>query len=505
MTQTTTTNNPIPFNGKILFIGFGAVARCTLPMILAHINIPCNRITVLDFEDKTSELTSYIEKGLTFTVLKVDQANIDLTLNNYLARGDLLIDLAWEIDTLTFLTWCNEHGVLYINASVEEWDPYGKYNAYEETLYYRHMRMREVTSHWLDPQTHEKIGPTAVLDHGANPGLISHFVKKAIMDIAERCVKENKLEKATCEKISVLMEKTKIKKEKKEAFAMLSMLLDIKVIHCSERDTQITNKPKELGEFVNTWSVEGLHEEGIAPAEMGWGTHEEWMPSNAEVPNEGPKNNVYLKQCGMNTFVRSFVPPHHQILGMVIRHGEALSISEHLSVQNEKSETIYRPTVHYAYMPCDQAISSLQEVRSNDHQLPPKIRILKDDEIVGGSDILGALVMGHAYNSWWTGSDLNIDDARKLVSGQNSTVIQVGAGMVAAILWMIENPNEGVCVPDDLPYDYVLNVAKPYLGNFISSPYDWTPLKTRKDLFAKTNGSVESSDPWQFSSFLYNS
>jgi homospermidine synthase len=94
-------------------------------------------------------------------------------------------------------------------------------------------------------------------------------------------------------------------------------------------------------------------------------------------------------------------------------------------------------------MPCDQAVSSLQEVRANDHQLPPKIRILKDHEIIGGSDILGALVMGHAYNSWWTGSDLNINDARKLVSGQNSTVIQVGAGLLAAILWMIQNPNEG--------------------------------------------------------------
>jgi homospermidine synthase len=86
----------------------------------------------------------------------------------------------------------------------------------------------------------------------------------------------------------------------------------------------------------------GLHEEGIAPAEMGWGTHEKWTPAHAEVPNEGPKNQLFLKQCGMNTWVRSFVPGH-QILGMVIRHGEALSISEHLSVYSQdKSQTLYR-------------------------------------------------------------------------------------------------------------------------------------------------------------------
>ncbi len=31
-------------------------------------------------------------------------------------------------------------------------------------------------------------------------------------------------------------------------------------------------------------------------------------------------------------------------------------------------------------------------------------------------------------------------------------------------MWMIENPERGVQVPDDLPHDYVLKIAKPYLG-----------------------------------------
>jgi len=52
------------------------------------------------------------------------------------------------------------------------------------------------------------------------------------------------------------------------------MELGVKVIHVSERDTQTTTVTKRLNEFVNTWSVEGFHEEGVAPAELGWGTHE---------------------------------------------------------------------------------------------------------------------------------------------------------------------------------------------------------------------------------------
>ena len=190
---------------------------------------------------------------------------------------------------------------------------------------------------------------------------------------------------------------------------------------------------------------------------------------------------------------------------MVIRHGEAFTISEQFTVWNEdRTQAIYRPTVHYAYMPCDQAIASLHEMRGQNNELQDKIRILQDHEIISGSDILGALVMGHKYNSWWTGSDLNIDDARKLVPGQNSTTVQVAAGMLGAILWIIQNPNEGVCVPDDLPYDFCLDIALPYLGNFISQSYDWSPLKFRKDLFPRSNGSVDSSDPWQFSSFYFN-
>ena len=40
------------FDGKVLIIGFGAVARCTLPILLKHVDIPLNNITVIDFENR---------------------------------------------------------------------------------------------------------------------------------------------------------------------------------------------------------------------------------------------------------------------------------------------------------------------------------------------------------------------------------------------------------------------------------------------------------------------
>ncbi len=125
------------------------------------------------------------------------------------------------------------------------------------------------------------------------------------------------------------------------------------------------------------------------------------------------------------------------------------------------------------------------------------------DEITGGADILGALLMGHAFNSWWTGSDLSIEESRRLVPHQNATTVQVAIAVVAAVMWMIENPRRGVCVPDDLPHDYVLDVAKPYLGKFISTPSDWTPLKAYTNVFdGYTQPSLDRDDPWQFKNFL---
>src|SRR5262245_38480129 len=146
---------------------------------------------------------------------------------------------------------------------------------------------------------------------------------------------------------------------------------------------------------------------------------------------------------------------------MVVRHGESFSIAEKLTVW-ENGKAIYRPTVHYAYCPCDSAIASLYELRGYNYNLQPLIRIMTD-EIISGADILGALVMGHAYRSWWCGSDLDIEESRRLVPHQNATTMQVAISVVAASMWMIENPSRGVCVPDALTHEFYQCISEAHL------------------------------------------
>src|ERR1051325_821847 len=372
----------LSFNKKIVFVGYGAVAQCTLPILAKLVKVPLSNITVIDFEDRSEILAPWVKKGVKFVRGKVWRDNMDKMLAKYLSAGDLLIDLAWNIDCCEILQWCHDHGVLYINTSVEVWDPYeGAANKHptERTLYWRHMNVRRMIAKWPEKS------PTAVLEHGANPGLISHFTKQGLLDIGARSLKDRKFKGAAAKTIERLMAD--------QTWNELAWKLGVKVIHCSERDTQISNQPKRVDEFVNTWSVEGFRVEGTTTAELGWGTHEKELPPLAFTHKNGPKNQICLARMGINTWVSSWVP-NYTIQGMVVRHGEAMTISDHLTVW-KNGKAIYRPTVHYAYCPADVAIASLNELRGYDYKLQEKQRIL-NDEVTSGSDILGALWMGHA-------------------------------------------------------------------------------------------------------------
>jgi len=465
------------------------VSRCTVPLILKHIDMPPEKITVIDFEDRRDYIEEALEQGVKFKLDRITPKNLKTKLAGYVGSGDMIIDLAWNIECTEILQWCHDHNVLYINTSVELWDPYAGAKdklPTERTLYVRHMAIRKMADGWKN-----KKGATAVIEHGANPGLVSHFVKVGLIDIAEKLIKTKKKDKRIPEIKSAL---------RKKDFPALSRLLGVKAIHISERDTQISDRPKELNEFVNTWSIEGFREEGIAPAELGWGTHEKRLPKGAMFHQGGPGNQICISQMGIKTWVRSWVPCG-EITGMIVRHGEAFTISDHLTVwENEKP--VYRPTVHYAYCPSEAAINSLHELEMRNFDLQKDQRIMTD-EIISGRDELGVLMMGHDFKSWWVGSLLDIEESRELAPHQNATTLQVACSVIAAVMWMIRNPKKGVCVPDQLPHDQVLAVAKEYLGPFVSTAVDWTPLKTKVDFYKGYNSNIiDEKDPWQFHNFL---
>lgn len=469
----------ILFTGNIFILGCGSIVQCLLPLILKHIAIEPNRITIMDFIDNRTRITEELRRGICYIQEQLTPQNYSKILSQHLKKKDLFIDLSYGVSSIAMIEWCHTHGVCYLNASTEVWNvpTIPLKNPSEATLYSRQMALQELVQSWDHP------GPTAVIDHGANPGLVSHLTKQGLVDLAQYFLTK-KPKDSRAKNIQSALEK--------ENFAKLAYLLGIKTIHISEKDTQTSKTPKIANEFINTWSVEGFIEEAIAPAEMGWGTHERSIPKGGLEHKNGPCNQIFLSQKGMSTWVQSWVPSG-SIAGMVIRHGESFSISNHLTLK-EGDKVIYRPTVHYAYHPCEMAIKSLEELKARQFKAQTRKRILNDD-ITSGQDELGCLLMGHDFNSWWIGSVLDIHEASTLVPHQNATTLQVAVGMLAALIYIIQHPEKGFCQPDDLPYKQILKIARPYLGKIISKPVDWHPLRNFQEL-------PTEKDKWQFSTFL---
>jgi len=170
------------FSNKVLIIGYGSVSQCTLPLLMDKLDVPLENITLIDFEDKSKALKKYTNQGLRFVCEKITPKNLNQVLSQYMESDGLIIDLSWNIDANDIIKWCHDHNVLYVNTSVEVWDPAEKFltqSLLEKSLYLRQMRLLELSRDWKD-------APTAVVDHGANPGLITQFVKQGLLDIAAR-------------------------------------------------------------------------------------------------------------------------------------------------------------------------------------------------------------------------------------------------------------------------------------------------------------------------------
>jgi homospermidine synthase len=321
---------------------------------------------------------------------------------------------------------------------------------------------------------------TAVSCCGANPGMVSWFVKQALINIAGDL-------------------KLKFKEPTtREEWGRLAKKVGVKGIHIAERDTQRARHPKPMDVFVNTWSVEGFVSEGMQPAELGWGSHEKWMPKNGYRHKTGCGAAIYLTQPGANTRVRSWTPTARGQYGFLVTHNESISIADYFTLRNGR-KVLYRPTCHYAYHPCNDAVLSLHEMFGRAGERQPDHIILDEHDIVDGIDELGVLLYGHKKNAYWYGSQLSIEETRRIAPYQNATGLQVTSAVLAGMVWALENPNAGIVEADEMDFHRCLEVQMPYLGPVIGEYTDWTPLAGRPGLFAED---IDKRDPWQFRNVL---
>jgi len=466
------------FDGPIVMIGFGSIGRGTLPLILRHIACDPARITVIDPEAARRPLVE--AAGARFVCAAVTRENHRDLLLPLLTpeRGRaFMVNLSVDVSSTAMMEICKDAGALYIDTVAEPW--LGHYTDPSLSLSQRtNYALRESV---LNLRRRRPGGPTAVNCCGANPGMVSWLVKQALLNLAAD--------------MGIVVETP----ADREGWATLMQRLGVKGLHIAERDTQRARNPKSRGVFVNTWSVEGFIAEGQQPAELGWGTHEKALPIEGRRHESGCGAAIYLNRRGAATCVRSWTPTAESQRAFLITHNESISIADYFTLRRG-GRVVYRPTCHYAYHPCDDAVLSLHELAGREWRPQERWTILDEAEIVDGADELGVLLYGHDRNAYWFGSQLSIEEARLLAPNQNATGLQVTSAVLAGMVWALENPEAGIVEADELDFRRCLEIQRPYLGPVVGVYTDWNPLRGRDDsLFPDER---DGDDPWQFSNVL---
>jgi homospermidine synthase len=462
------------FDGPIVMIGFGSIGKGTLPLIERHIAFDRSKFTVIAPDDGDRHLLD--ERKIAFKHLAITKENYREVLTPLVSAGPgrgLIVNLSVDTSSAGLMELAKDLDAFYIDTVAEPWP--GLYTDRSLSISQRsNYALREGI---LDLRRRRPGGITAVSCCGANPGMVSWMVKQALVDVA-RDLKVDYTEPKT-----------------RDDWARLAQRTGVKGIHIAERDTQRARDPKPFGKFVNTWSVEGFISEGLQPSELGWGTHEKTMPPDGHRHEFGCDAAIYLTRPGASTRVRSWTPTARAQHGWMITHNESISIADFFTLR-EGGKLIYRPTCHYAYHPCDDAVLSLHEMAGAQWKPQREWHILSEDDIVDGVDELGVLLYGHSKNAYWYGSQLSIAQTRELAPYQNATGLQVTSAVLAGIVWMLENPQRGIVEADEMDYRRCLQVQRPYLGEVFGQYTDWTPLDGRGELFPED---LDRSDPWQFS------
>jgi len=464
-------------SGPIVMIGFGSIGKGTWPLIERHFTYDKSRFVVIDPEDKDRGLLD--KAGVAFIHRAVTRDNYRELLTPLLTAGGgqgFCVNLSVDTSSVDIMELCRELGAFYIDTVAEPWA--GFY--FDSSLGPEARSNYALRESVLEARRKKPGGTTAISCCGANPGMVSWFVKQALVNVAAD----------TGVKFA--------EPKSREDWGRLAQAVGVKGIHIAERDTQRARTPKPMQTFVNTWSVEGFISEGLQPAELGWGTFEKWMPPNGKTHKEGCLAAIYMLQPGANTRVRSWTPTAQAQYGFLVTHNESISIADYFTV-GDKAKPAYRPTCHYAYHPCNDAVLSLHEMFGQAGLKQPKVHILDENEIVDGIDELGVLLYGHKKNAYWYGSQLSIEETRRVAPYQNATGLQVTSAVLAGMVWALENPKAGIVEADEMDYRRCLEVQMPYLGPVIGTYTDWTPLTNRPGLFPED---IDKSDPWQFRNVL---
>lgn len=461
----------VNFDGKIVQFGFGAVGKSFYEKVSKEIKFNENKYYVITMDKE--EFTPYINLGgmvANFIQAEVTKENFKEIFEKYLDSGDLLIDFADTVGTKDICEWCAEKNIMYINTGEADW-PENWYSILNENL--KKNKLKEKYHH----ETLKNRYPI-VLQHGDNPGLVSHFVKAGIEYIANTQLKKDKQLKQFI---------------RDNKFNEAAYRLGIKTIHVNDIDLQEINDNYKEDTLFNTWCIDSFFFEMLSEATMNIGTHENIDFKDECKLIDYENGFIEFKKLAIEKKCHTYYP-NGEFEGYLVPHEETITIAKSLEVKQE-GKVIYRPSVMFIYSPCEYARRYLEHAKVNEypepdpnkpmdcenqngqtiirgHIYPQYSEIVYKEKIEKGTEYVGVLLMGDKFEPVWVGNRVELSylyKNKKDSYWQTPTITPVAMSALAAVCWMIKNKEKGdIYFPEDIKdYKYILKIAEKYISKTI--------------------------------------
>jgi homospermidine synthase len=200
---------------RVLMVGCGSIGQTLLPMLLEHFSGRAQFAVIAADEDGRGFTESL---GVPFHCEPLTARNFESIIESLIAPGDLVVNVSVGVESRDLASFCSMREITYVDTSIETWesDVISLDTDYAENSNYV---LRESV---LALKSELGGSGTAVLDHGANPGLVSHFFKQALIDLAAG-------------------QGFRPTPHTKADWARLAQRLDVRLVQIAERDSQPTS------------------------------------------------------------------------------------------------------------------------------------------------------------------------------------------------------------------------------------------------------------------------
>lgn len=489
------TTSKINISGKsILFLGIGSIGSCCINYFNDFfIGFEHQCVTLVDMNVKVKDIEcvkKFLENGANFIELEINRLNFIDLLDNIckLKEGDIIIDLTTQTKSLHFLKCSIERNIHYFNSALNE-----DYIQPISGTSIQHMYVTTLNSQYT-------VKATCIIETGMNPGLVSSFAKKGVRSITKKLLSNNKFK-------NNIQYKSLSDAYIKKNYALMAKYIGLKIIACSENDTQIP-AIKPNSPFFNTWSNIGLIEEYLEPLEVGLGNHEISIPfenndemmlitPNLFIAEHITSGTIKIGSVFVDSLDENKKPVFSYGYGRCIRHGECVSMSRYFSTGG------YSPSVYFSYKlnPFAESIFENTSIKNLFALMTtPNLEILTQVYQVDGYDNVGALLVyedpiDSIVKTWWSGSIFNVNQVKTNLNDNYflPTQIQVMAGVFSAVSYAIENPNNGILFCEELDEKYILNKVGKYLGTIYNGKTNIDMKINYEDLILNKTGNTDKN------------